>query len=78
LKKSVEKNLSGFIQKLGDMMSSNLKDVNKPFLSGLEQAKKAVKSSQMAQVYEKRTLVLCFSLLFFFSSRCIFFPSGAF
>jgi len=35
-------------------MSANLKDVNKPFLSGLEQAKKAVKSSHMAQVYEKR------------------------
>jgi len=54
IEKSVEKNLTGFIQKLGDMMSSNLRDVNKPFLSGLEQAKKAVKSSHMAQVYEKR------------------------
>jgi len=55
IEKAVEKNMSGFIQKLGEMMSRNLTDLHKPsFLSGLEHAKQVVKASPMAQVYEKR------------------------
>jgi len=58
IEKSVEKNLTGFIQKLGDMISKNIKEMNRPFLSGIEQAKKAIKASQVAQVYEKRRELL--------------------
>jgi len=55
IEKAVEKNMSGFIQKLGDMMSRNLTELNKPsFLTGLEHVKNVVKASPMAQVYEKR------------------------
>jgi len=50
----VENNLTGFIQKLGDIMTSSLEQINRPFLTGLELAKNVVKSSQVAQVYEKR------------------------
>jgi len=50
----VEKNLTGFIHKLGDIMTSSLEQINRPFLTGLELARNVVKSSQVAQVYEKR------------------------
>jgi len=54
MEKSVEDNLDGFLSKLGEMMTSSLSQVNRPLLSGLDLAKKAVKSTQFAQVYEKR------------------------
>jgi hypothetical protein len=50
----VENNLTGFIQKLGDIMTNSLEQINRPLLTGLELAKNVVKSSQVAQVYEKR------------------------
>jgi len=50
----VERNLKGFLEKLGDKMTNSLKEINRPFHYGLEATKKAVKSSQLAQVYEKR------------------------
>jgi len=58
IERQVEKNLTGFLQKLGDMMTSTLTEINRPFFTGIELAKKAVKSSQMAQVYEKRRELL--------------------
>jgi len=54
IERQVEGNLMRFLEKLGEKMTSSLKEINKPFQSGLEVAKKAVKSSQLAQVYEKR------------------------
>jgi len=54
----VETNLTGFMKKLGDMMAGAISQVNRPFLSGFEAARKAVKSSQLAQVYEKRREIL--------------------
>jgi len=54
IERQVEQNLSGFLHKLGDRMTDALKTMNRPFQYGLEAAKKAVKSSQLAQVYEKR------------------------
>jgi len=54
IERSVEDNMNGFMSKLGDLMTSNLSLVNRPFLAGLDLAKKAVKSTQFAQVYEKR------------------------
>jgi hypothetical protein len=54
IERAVEKNLAGFIKKLGKLMSKAMLKTNKPFLSGIEAARKAVKSSQVAQVYEKR------------------------
>jgi len=51
---AVERNLNGFIEKLGDLMTQSISQVNRPFLSGLEVAKKALKSTQFAQVYEGR------------------------
>jgi len=54
IERQVEQNLMGFLQKLGDQMTNSLKQINRPFHYGLEAAKKAVKSSQLAQVYEKR------------------------
>jgi len=50
----VESNLTGFVNKLGDIMTTSLEQINRPFLTGLELAKNVVKSSQVAQVYEKR------------------------
>jgi len=54
IEKQVEKNLTGFITKLGDMLTSSIAGVNRPFLAGLENARKAVKATEMSQVYEKR------------------------
>jgi hypothetical protein len=51
---AVEKNLNGFLEKLGNLMTETIGTMNRPFLSGLEFARKAVKSTQFAQVYEGR------------------------
>jgi len=53
----VEKNLFGFMKKLGSMMMKSISQVNRPLLSGFEAARKLVKSTQLsplAQVYENR------------------------
>jgi len=50
----VEHNLKGFMKNLGDMITNSLGQTNRPFLAGLEQARKAVKTSQIGQIYEKR------------------------
>jgi len=54
IEKEVEKNLGGFISKLGDLMSNTIAQTNRPFLSGLETARKAIKTSDLGQVYQKR------------------------
>jgi hypothetical protein len=54
IERQVEQNLTKFMDQLGERLTSSLKEMNKPFHYGLEAAKKAVKSSQLAQVYEKR------------------------
>jgi len=54
IERQVEQNLTKFMDQLGERLTSSLKEMNKPFHYGLEAAKKAVKSSQLAQVYEAR------------------------
>jgi len=54
IEKEVEKNLDGFISKLGDLMSNTISQTNRPFLSGLEAARKAIKTSELGQLYQKR------------------------
>jgi len=54
----VEKNLNGFIERLGQMITSSLSEMNRPFLSGIERARKAVKTTPLAQVYEKRREIM--------------------
>jgi len=54
LEKEVEKNLNSWMAKLGDRMTSTIAQTNRPFLSGLEAARKAIKTSELGQVYQKR------------------------
>jgi hypothetical protein len=54
LEKEVEKNLKNWMGKLGDLMSSTIAQANRPFLSGLDAARKAIKSTEMGQVFQKR------------------------
>jgi len=54
IEREVEKNLTSVVQKLSEQMTSTLGEVNRPFLSGLEEARKAVKKSELAQVYANR------------------------
>jgi len=54
LEKEVEKNLKKWMAKLGDLMTSTIAQTNRPFLSGLEAARKAIKTSELGQVYQKR------------------------
>jgi len=54
IEKVVEKSLTNVIQKLGDQLTQTLSQVNRPFLSGLDSAKEALKKSEMAQVYANR------------------------
>jgi len=54
IEKVVEKSLEGFMDKLGELMSGTIAQANRPFLSGLEAAKKAIKSSELSQLYQKR------------------------
>jgi len=54
VERKVEENLSGFIKKLGVMLTGAMVKANKPFMSGIEAARRAIKSSQVAQVNEAR------------------------
>jgi len=54
VEKQVEANLTGFIKKLGVLLTKAMVKANKPFMSGIDAARRAIKSSQVAQVYEKR------------------------
>jgi hypothetical protein len=54
LEKEVEKSMKSWINKLGELMSSTIAQTNRPFLSGLEAARKAIKYSDIGQVYQKR------------------------
>jgi len=54
IERAVEKNLTSVVQKLSDQLTTTLGDVNRPFMSGLEQARKTVKKSDLAQVYANR------------------------
>jgi hypothetical protein len=50
----VEKNLTGWMNKLGDMIANSVADTNRPFISGFEAARKVVKTSEISQIYQKR------------------------
>jgi hypothetical protein len=50
----VEKNLTNWMNNLGDMITNAVAQTNRPFMSGWEAARKAIKSSHLAQVYENR------------------------
>jgi len=54
LEKAVENSLTNVVQKLSEQLTTSLGEVNRPFLSGLEGARKAVKQSDLAQVYANR------------------------
>jgi hypothetical protein len=54
IEKQVETNLQSWIDKLGEMITSTIVQTNKPFLSGLDLAKRAIKSTQLSEVYQKR------------------------
>jgi len=58
IERQVENNLNGFIDRLGKMITSSLTEINRPFMSGIERARKAVKTTQLAQVYEKRREIM--------------------
>jgi len=50
----VEKNLTNWMNSLGDMITNSIAETNRPFMSGFEAARRAVKNSQLGQLYEKR------------------------
>jgi len=51
----VESNLTGFVNKLGDMMNNSISESKRPnFMSGIEAARNSVKSTQFSQVFEKK------------------------
>jgi hypothetical protein len=58
IEKKVEANLDSFMERLGEMMTKSLSDINRPFMSGIERARSAVKSTQLSQVYEKRREIM--------------------
>jgi len=50
----VEKNLTNWLNSLGDLISNAVVQTNRPLMSGFEAARKTIKSSQLGQVYKKR------------------------
>jgi hypothetical protein len=50
----VEKNLTNWMNNLGDMITNAVAQTNRPVLSGFDAARKVIKSSQLGQMYEKR------------------------
>jgi len=51
IERQVEVNLTGFMIKLGELITGSITRVNRPFLSGIDAARRAVKTSK---VYEKK------------------------
>jgi len=49
-----EKNLRGFISKLGSLMTNAIAQMNRPLISGLDMARKNIKSTDFAQICQKR------------------------
>jgi len=54
IESAVEKNLMNLVHDIALRLSEALTEVNRPLETGIEMARKALKSSEMAQVYEKR------------------------
>jgi hypothetical protein len=54
IEKQVEKNFTNVAQQLGERLTQALSELNRPLLSGIETAKKAIKESQIAKVAENR------------------------
>jgi len=54
IESSVEKNLVGMVKDIAHRLSASLIEVNRPFQTGIDMARKAFKTSEIAQVYEKR------------------------
>jgi len=54
IERAVEKSLTNVVQKLSEQLTNTLGQVNRPFLGGLEEARKAVKKSELSQVYANR------------------------
>jgi hypothetical protein len=54
IESAVEKNMTGMVQDIAQRLSETLTEVNRPLQTGIEMARKALKSTEMAQVYEKR------------------------
>jgi len=54
LEKEVEKNLKGWMDKLGNLIMNTIVQTNRPFLSGLEATRKAMKATEFGQIYQKR------------------------
>jgi hypothetical protein len=54
IEEQVEKNLKGFISKLGTLMTNSVAQMNRPFLTGLDIARKNIKSTELSQLYQKR------------------------
>jgi hypothetical protein len=54
LEKEVENNLKSWMQKLGNLITNAIVQTNRPFLSGLEAARKAMKATEFGQIYQKR------------------------
>jgi len=58
IERQVEKNLTGFIDNLGSMITESLSQYNRPILSKIAEAKKTIKSSPIVQVFEQRREIL--------------------
>jgi hypothetical protein len=54
IESAVEKNLTGLVQDIAQRLTESLIQVNRPIQTGIEMARKALKSTEIAQVYEKR------------------------
>jgi hypothetical protein len=58
IEKQVEENLNTYMEKLGTLITSSITQMNRPFLSGIEKARQAVKNIQLSQIYEQRKEIM--------------------
>jgi hypothetical protein len=54
IEEQVEKNLKGFIEQLGGLMSNAIAQINRPLLRGLDIARKNIKMTDLSDIYQKR------------------------
>jgi len=58
IESSVEKNIGGLVNSIGEQLSSTLMEINKPLMVGLDQMRDVIKGSEVGTVYEKRREIL--------------------
>jgi len=55
---AVERNIGGFVNNIGEKLSSSLMDINTPLAMGMDKMREVIKGSEVGTVYDRRREIL--------------------